>query len=434
MIIMSNRKSGVFGYRPTRRQRRTLRGQFRDANNLPSVPPIAKRHMVETERDYREKIQMARSILASYQSKFKNADKHLGCSVDIISTKSKQSASIIIEESIRLPNDQVKEILSATMADKGSGLNDRSSRGLGIRDDVDVTISWKQGPQAARIIRNCFTEYEAKGGLLLKNIHCQNSKMWIKGCETEPIPIMNKVFSSYNNPTIMKGCGLQQTNVKKVLGVGPSKTAKSLATACRLEYKSKNRGKKVSRPFGSAIDRHTWKDNTLDKAVKDSPMIQAYLSRVKELYKECLPSYMESHGFCDDTVTDSIDDIVNAIVFTTVLVTDNRPLGIHRDPPTPTPAAVCGPSNYIQEANGHWKRSHLGGNLFLADGMFRLDYGPHDFVIFDGNIAHSVSGLRHLPGSNEDRTTLERFSVVASSRWNKESMKDPGNYTGYCHI
>ena len=154
MIIMSNRKSGVFGYRPTRRQRRTLRGQFRDANNLPSVPPIAKRHMVETERDYREKIQMARSILASYQSKFKNADKHLGCSVDIISTKSKQSASIIIEESIRLPNDQVKEILSATMADKGSGLNDRSSRGLGIRDDVDVTISWKQGPQAARIIRN----------------------------------------------------------------------------------------------------------------------------------------------------------------------------------------------------------------------------------------------------------------------------------------
>lgn len=67
-------------------------------------------------------------------------------------------------------------------------------------------------------------------------------------------------------------------------------------------------------------------------------------------------------------------------------MTDNMPLGIHRDPPTPTPAAVCGPSNYTLDTDGNWQRLQMGGNLFLADGMFRLDYRPHDFVIFDGNM------------------------------------------------
>ena len=140
---MRNRKGGSSGDCPNRRKRRTVTAIFRDANNLPSVPPKAKRHMVETEWEYRERIKKARSVLTSYQSKFKKADKHLCCLVHIDSTNPKQSARILIDESIRLPNDQIKAILRVTMADKGSGLNDRSPRGLHIPDGMDVNITWR---------------------------------------------------------------------------------------------------------------------------------------------------------------------------------------------------------------------------------------------------------------------------------------------------
>ena len=95
----------------------------------------------------------------------------------------------------------------------------------------------------------------------------------------------------------MKGCGLQQSNIIKVFAIGPSKTAKRY---CK-------RGANISRPFGSAIDHHTWKDDTLKEAIRDSPRIQAYISRVKELYKECLPLYLKSHGLCENAVREYID-------------------------------------------------------------------------------------------------------------------------------
>ena len=69
--------------------------------------------------------------------------------------------------------------------------------------------------------------------------------------------------------------------------------------------------------------------------------------------------------------------------------------------------------------------------MFLADFMFNLEYGPQDFVLFDGNLAHGVTGLRHLKCTKaKEREELSRFSMITFSRWRKERMKNPGNYNG----
>ena len=51
--------------------------------------------------------------------------------------------------------------------------------------------------------------------------------------------------------------------------------------------------------------------------------------------------------------------------------------------------------------------------------MFCLDYGPRDLILFDGNVAHGVTNMRHLLNGEGK---LNRLSIITFSTWKKEHM------------
>ena len=69
--------------------------------------------------------------------------------------------------------------------------------------------------------------------------------------------------------------------------------------------------------------------------------------------------------------------------------------GVHHDMPCPFPALIFG-LGARQLVGGVWKRHAAAGRLFLADGLFGISYGPHDVVLLDGNIPHSITNLSDL--------------------------------------
>ena len=105
--------------------------------------------------------------------------------------------------------------------------------------------------------------------------------------------------------------------------------------------------------------------------------------------------------------------------------------GIHRDPHCPLPAMLCGNTLWRLTASG-WVRTALGGRLFLADGLWGLEYGPHDIVLLDGNFAHGVTTLRTLSraGQHIGRPQMERYSIILFNRFQREKLKAGHKYTG----
>ena len=107
-------------------------------------------------------------------------------------------------------------------------------------------------------------------------------------------------------------------------------------------------------------------------------------------------------------------------------------LGIHHDPPCPLPALIAGSTVWAPLPTGGWERRATGGRLFLADGLWDLEYGPRDLVLLDGNLLHGVTTLRSLPGHTApgvSQPQLQRRSVIMFNRWKVEKMKDDGNYS-----
>ena len=137
-----------------------------------------------------------------------------------------------------------------------------------------------------------------------------------------------------------------------------------------------------------------------------------------------LPTYLASHGWPTKEIKLALD--AKTLKTCTLEITSNKVVGNHRDPPTPTFAAVGGHSNYALK-DRKFIQKQRGGNLFLVDGMFRLDYGPRDLILFDGNVAHGVTNMRHLPNG---QGKLNRFSSITFSTWKIEHLKQPGNYNG----
>ena len=104
-------------------------------------------------------------------------------------------------------------------------------------------------------------------------------------------------------------------------------------------------------------------------------------------------------------------------------VTFNKNIAIHRDPHSPAPAGIFGRGIYDGQSV-HWER---GGNLVIVDGMLRIDRGPRDFVLMNGNLCHAVSNLR-CTHKYEKGKAPSRFSMILFSSHQRERLKAPGNY------
>ena len=108
------------------------------------------------------------------------------------------------------------------------------------------------------------------------------------------------------------------------------------------------------------------------RALRDfhSKLVDTYLSTCREL------------RFSEDEVQTDIKDSIRI----NTNITDDKVscMAVH-DSPTETPALFCGSSNY-ECINGEWILKQRGGRLFVAEGLFNLEYTPRDIVILNGNV------------------------------------------------
>ncbi|KAL9180206.1 hypothetical protein ACHAXT_008176 [Thalassiosira profunda] len=335
---------------------------------------------------------------------------------------------VVVDRSCRMPPEVVASVLKTTFSEKGSCLFRRNSQSLGLANSsFELREGDVDGPILAIVLRDVFSMQEARATYAIYDGHKVKSVGWMKGCEADPRPTSSTMAASLETHA-MDGAGLRSTNVKEVLHIGS--TAKNKAAAgCRIKYKNPD-GEIKDRPFSSHINRHTWatsgKNTLLNNVAQDSlPLVRGYISKLESEYMKHITPYMLSRGWPLEEI--DLEGIRASIEMSTLEVTAAKNIAIHRDPPTPTFAAVSG-HGMSEVVDNKFVRSHKGGNLFLADGMFRLDYSGRDLVLLDGNVAHGVSDIRRgQNGSGEPA----RFSMITFSRWMREAMKMPGKYTGH---
>jgi hypothetical protein len=63
----------------------------------------------------------------------------------------------------------------------------------------------------------------------------------------------------------------------------------------------------------------------------------------------------------------------DSLTLSTLKLTCNNQIMVHRDPPTPMPAGAFGMTTNISDENsGEWKKGGKGGQLYLMNGLFSL--------------------------------------------------------------
>ena len=71
----------------------------------------------------------------------------------------------------------------------------------------------------------------------------------------------------------------------------------------------------------------------------------------------------------------------------------------------------------------------------MAKGMFEMNYGPLDCVLFHGNWPHGVSTLRPFTSEGQKKAEdgkweLERFSLIIFCRFGHKGVQGHGKYNG----
>ena len=416
-----------------RRQRRRESAKSRVELNLPTVPAIARRNVIETSHLHETEEARGKSSLELYYKMFQPYSLH-GLSVCWDTSLNMQL--IIMSSAIRIDQNTLSSIIKTSFTEKGSPLHQRNSQYLGIPDESSyvVRLDSSTGAIVAIMLRSFFPNEVSTFSSGFSIIHDATSRGWNKGCEADPRPTINRILPQLKDPVAMKCGGFARTNVKRVISVGTQSSVKP--TGSKIVYHN-SKGKIIQRPLSSHIDRHTWAKSG-SKTILESISILApkylapvrtFLGLIDHVFRTFGPIYLSSRGWPSRVVESNMASMINGIHISSLKTTNHKPIGVHRDPPCPLFAIACGHTIYDGIA-GSTTRMSNGGNLILVDGMIRLNYRPTDLVLFDGNFAHTVSSLRHTSKSPASGI-IERRSVIAFSKWRREAMKNA--YSGFYH-
>eukprot|EP00985_Skeletonema_marinoi_P026660 scaffold20865_cov150-Skeletonema_marinoi.AAC.3 len=329
---------------------------------------------------------------------------------------------VIISSKLMMDKDIGKEITKICPSEKGLNLRNRCSSALMLNDDESFEICWDDGTLIAVVLRNVFSDEEAALSLLFEEEHKKHSVGWNRGCEADLVPRENQMRYQVNNTKAMKSTGINPNAIINSVKHG----GKGETTGTRMYYQHPN-GHNTSVPFSMYIDRKKWlpsgekkdvRSACIDHYLESNIEAKLYYSKMKTIYLKVCAQFMKS------TVEEISDNIMKTIRLNTNIIDDKEStMGIHHDMPTPTPAMVTGPSNYILD-NGEWRLKHRGGRLFLAEGLFSIQYGPRDIVAFDGNVPHGLTRMKPL---DEDDTLLllEEIADAPAAKTSKVSFPAP---------
>lgn len=333
---------------------------------------------------------------------------------------------VVVSSSLQMDARQGTAITKICPSDHGLNLDQRCAKGLGLKSHESFEVRWDgiDGELIVLMLRNVFTAKQAKAADIFKQAHAMESKGWNRGCEADIIPRENAIRRQINNPAMILGAsGVNPNN--SLVRVGPGGIGKT--TGVKAFYHNGER--EVPIPLCSFIDRMKWgrKGNGFDyeRFLKRSDKSASdFFEKLKSTYiNNCVAFMGEKHSNCLDQVEGSL------LMNTNIIDDKDSVMGIHKDPTTPTPALVTGPGNYIfDEEEGEWILSHNGGRLFLAEGLFWIDYRPTDVALFDGNVPHGVSRMRPLGADKSQTVMYQRFSLILFSRYGRMKMKKHGHF------
>lgn len=338
-------------------------------------------------------------------------------------------AVVIVDRSRRMDPSSQEKVLKFTPSMKDvKALQCCCAEKLGITGSFEVRYDSSDGPVVAIVERGALTLEESMDSHQLEECHKSFSLGWNKGSEADPHPTHNNILPQLHDPKAMKSAGFASSNVKKIVHVGPTK--KDGSGASKFVYENA-KGRTISRNFSPSLPRHTYHsrkewERALQKITGKSNI--GLLDKVTAKYQALLCRYLHSHGYPQRDIDLCQKSLPNHLKLSTLLLTSNKDIGVHRDPMAPCPACIFGHTTYTLE-NNTWSNNNKGGILFILDGLIALDYGPCDIVIMDGNIAHGVTRVQR---DNVKHVPMERFSAILFCTWKRrKGMCKPGRYSGY---
>jgi hypothetical protein len=275
--------------------------------------------------------------------------------------------------------------------------------------------------------RNVFTPEEAKASDIFQRHHEQHSLGWNRGCQADSIPRENEMAYQLRQEKMMKSTGVNAgSTINEVKSGGKGNT-----NTTRLYYKHPSKPP-TSVTFGTFIDRMTWISKTMKKDRRsvsyDEFLDNCELSALV-YWKKLRATYIElCSKFMKKSVSET-ESLLNGTIKLNTNIFDDKVsrLHIHHDKPCLAPALATGSSNYKYQ-NDRWIPKHRGGRLFLAEGVFWLDYRPTDIVVFCGCIPHGTTLMKPLNKTCGDQS-FKRFSMIMFSVYGRgKNMRSHGYF------
>lgn len=354
------------------------------------------------------------------------ADSHVPRSIDLAGPQLEGPTGSLpivrISEEARATEEEVAGMIGVVACEKGAfaqAINKRNSRAVGLSDSESFAVCYPDGSIAALVLRDKLSPEGAAAWKEFEGIHDAIAVPWALGCEAEANTDPQRVLASLKTPE--GAAGLRIVGGFHVSSIG----ARSGNTDNKLMVTYTNReGKEIVFGTGGCpVDRHRYSSTEVEHIYDRHPAVAALLGELRELYAEHTLPFMRAKGFPAEVI-DGLDPLSGTELASIVCNEHMKRMGIHHDPLAPLPAGIAGPTGW-ELREEIWRRQHKGGRLFLADGLFCLEYRPRDLVLLDGRFAHGVSSLRELGGqeSVRYRPELRRFSTVLFSRWKSEKVK-----------
>jgi hypothetical protein len=346
---------------------------------------------------------------------------------------------IVISSSLQQDRKEAAKMTGICPSDRGLNLDQRSAVGLGLDPTDSYEVRWDgvDGALIALVLRDVFSPEEAAAVRLFEEEHKKHSKGWSRGCEADLISRENRTRMQLKRNRLVDSSGINHEC--KLTKIGPG--GKGKTTKVKMSYKNPD-GKEINLPFNSFLDRMKW----TPRGAKDGHKYQQFLdksdSSATHYFQTLKDRYLQNCLlFMDEKYIHSINEIESEILMNTNVIDDYESvMAIHHDVATPTPALVAGSSNF-QYSNGGWQRKNNGGRLFLAEGLFWIDFNPTDIALFDGNVPHGVTYMRPLKCHGDQKLETEirvdglseherynRFTIVLFSTFGRTKKKMHGGF------
>ena len=244
--------------------------------------------------------------------------------------------------------------------------------------------------------------------------HLLTSKGYSGGCPASLKHNLQSLDFSLSNSTALASAGLSKMNIVSVHADNQKSTNTSLKAHCINQE-----GKKSKYTYARWLDFNSM--NHTDQA-----KLHEYvhlLSYLHQYYVKKATRFLNNHSISQDyqgTIMDQLNDF-NKLKFGSALLNENTSkMSMHRDAKSPLPTLLAGSTNYVYNSTKkEFMKKQNGGDLFIADGLLPLSYGPRDIVLLNPNVFHGITNLQALPG-RVNNCQMFRFSYIMSWRYNKK--------------